>query len=490
MADISDFVTVNASIISGGLLRRDFGLTLFVTTDDTLPTGDPIRIYKDLNSVKADFAEGSEPFDAAEIYFEQSPFPKNLLIGRWVDTAVPAELISGVNDFDILPTLAGISDGSLQINAVDVTGIDFSSVLSYNDVATILQTEISAAVTPVTVTFDATTTTLKIETVATGITATLTYATTAASGTDVSNLLKFDTATASTLSQGANAQTIEEAMDNFLAIDPAFYFITGGASLRDTTAQIDLAQWVIDQAPQNTFIYYAESTDPQTLVTDDATSNFALLFAQASSRVSGDYTSLVPQVSSLSGPYLSASSAARLSSVDFGAEDSVINAAFKDRPGMSPITLTDSQAFELDRKLTNRYVSVGGGTASPTINNIYVLGYTFAENIKVTTQYGLDWFVNAIQIDVFDLLKQEDIVTQTIIGQAKIKATIENVCRQAITNGFLAPGIASDIAIAQIKQITGNSKFNGTLSKGYLVYAQQLSTLSETDRLNDKLPPF
>ncbi len=485
MTSISNIVNVNASIITGGLLRREFGITLFVTKDDTLPSNDPLRIYSGIDDVASDFADTSAPYLAAQVYFAQEPYPKNFMVGRWLHENTSAILTGGT--LPSLPTLTAITDGSLELEGEQVTGMDFSSAVSYSDIANVVETQINASAAPtVTVTYDATSTSLIVTTVATGSGITLTYASSAGTGTDVSDTLALDSATAISLTQGADGQTIQEAMENFQDLNDIFYFITLDPIDKDTQTVIDLSTWVFDRA----YIYYAESSDAQTLVTDDLTSNFALLFAQQSRRTSGDYTPALSTNPALYADNIAVSSAARLSSVNFDGTDTLINPGLKNRPLIFPSTLTTSQETELDRKLVNRLTPVGGGTTSPTIENKYFWGYSFENGVWIDITYAIDWFVNAVQVDVFDLLSESDRIPQTIEGQTQVVEVIRGICDQAIRNGMIAPGELSAVATNSVKTITGNSAFNGVLSAGYLIYPQPLSTLSESNRIARKLPPF
>ena len=138
---VSDIVRVSASIAAQGLLRRDFGISLFLTTDTTLPGGaGRVQTFSNFDGVTDVFAVGTEPYEAANIYFQQSPFPKNLVVGRWIDADIAAVLFGG--PAQSLATYQAIADGTLTMffDAVetDLTGLDFTPDLSLSDVAATL----------------------------------------------------------------------------------------------------------------------------------------------------------------------------------------------------------------------------------------------------------------------------------------------------------------------------------------------------------------
>ena len=108
----------------------------------------------------------------------------------------------------------------------------------------------------------------------------------------------------------------------------------------------------------------------------------------------------------------------------------------------------------------------------------------------VDVRFWLDWLVNAIQLDVFNLLYASPRVPQTEIGTATIQGVIDSACQQGVRNGGIAPGILSAANILDVQQTTGNLDFDGFLPKGYLIYAPPFSQQSTSDRNARKSTPF
>ena len=484
MADISSIVKIDEQIDTGGIARRDFGRTLFVTPDTTLGSSDRLKVYADIAGVALDFATTSEPYKAANIYFAQTPFPKNLLIGRWFKADSAAELIGGT--LPTLTTIQAVVSGSLRLNAVDVSGMDFSSALSYADVATTLEAAIDAAGFAVSVVFDALTANFIITTDAVGVDATLTYASPTGSGTDVSQLFALDSDTATRLNQGVAAESIETAMGMFESINDTFYFITLDAIEKDSQTVIDLSTWVFDRP----YMFIAESSDELVKESTDLTSIFYALFQQQSERTVGDWTPAQPVTSGLFTDYLALSTAARASSVNFDGVDTIINMTYRQRPLIDTSDLTATQSNVFDSKRVNRYVPVGGGTVSQTISDIYLKGYTFANSIRFMTRFGVDWFKNALQVACLNLLMSDPTLSQVPAGQATVKQVVTSVCNQAVINGFLAPGQVTSATQAQIIQVTGATNFDGTLPAGFLIFPQPISQLTEQEKIGGKSGVF
>ena len=180
--DIGSIVRVTAQIAPQGVLRRDFGRTLFLSTDDTLGVSgaDRVQAFASMDGVAAVFEPDSKPYKAAAIYFQQEPYPRNLMVARWVADAKPtvitgrtpasldairgratvvtgtgtvAELVNfygretvvtGTGTVAALATLQGITAGTVTFLGQTVTGIDFSGATDLDGVASVLQTDLRA----------------------------------------------------------------------------------------------------------------------------------------------------------------------------------------------------------------------------------------------------------------------------------------------------------------------------------------------------------
>ena len=93
---IQDIVEVRAQITPRGAGGREFGRTLLLTTDPTLDAGEGrVRVFASMDEVARTFAADSGPYQAAQVYFSQVPYPRNLVIGRWINTREPARLTGG-----------------------------------------------------------------------------------------------------------------------------------------------------------------------------------------------------------------------------------------------------------------------------------------------------------------------------------------------------------------------------------------------------------
>ena len=92
--DIGSIVRVSATIAPSGTPREEFGRTLLLTPDAGIsPVGSQrVRHFAALDEVGEVFPHDSEPYRAARVYFGQSPYPKDLLIGRWAESGEGSRL--------------------------------------------------------------------------------------------------------------------------------------------------------------------------------------------------------------------------------------------------------------------------------------------------------------------------------------------------------------------------------------------------------------
>lgn len=489
MADISNVVNVQTSIVGGGVQARDFGIVLFVTNDSTMPADNSLQIFASIEDVAAVFSTSSIPYQAASVYFAQSPTPANLMIGRWFVDGVPAQLKGGT--LPPLSELTAITNGAFTFNSVEINGLDFSSATSYQAITAIIEDALTTAAPPqnVTITFNVANTNFIVTNNPIGPTPTMSYFSAPTSGTDISDLLKLSETTAVDLSQGQTAESIEEAMERFESINDIFYMVTLDPTYNDTTTVSDLAAWIEDRI----YLYIAESLDSRVLNTDESDTVFSSLFAAQYLRVSGDWNSTLQSAEGLYTKFLSVSTAARMSSSARQLGDGanvLINPNLKERPLISSAKITTTQSNELDRKRVNRFVPFGGNTTSPTITTRYRVGYVFKDNITQDVVVGTDWWANAIQLAVFNLLINSDVIAQTNTGMTQIVSVISNVCTQAVRNGLLAPGQLSDSVKNQVIAVNGNSDFNGFLPQGYLIYAEPIGVLTEQERVDRLASPI
>ena len=173
-----------------------------------------------------------------------------------------------------------------------------------------------------------------------------------------------------------------------------------------------------------------------------------------------------------------------MSTVDFDGSATQVTAAFKTLPGTVADNITRTQQLELERKRANHYLNHRGRA-------IVFQGTTLGAGKQyIDAQYFVDWMVNEIQNEIFDLQLRSRKVANTADGVAAVKDVMVAVCNVGLQAGGIAPNEVSASLAAEIRLATGNRDFDGMLNNGFLVYAGPLSALSQAKRDGRETVPF
>jgi len=173
--------------------------------------------------------------------------------------------------------------------------------------------------------------------------------------------------------------------------------------------------------------------------------------------------------------YAALSAFGRAFTVNFTGNNTTITLKFKTEPGVTYETLTSSQAAAVDAKNANVYVYYANDTAILQ-QGVMSNGDFFDE------RHGLDWLQNYAQTDLFNALYTSTTkIPQTEAGITRLLTVVEKSLDQAVSNGLVAAGVWNG---GDIGQITAGD----TLTKGYYVYAQPLSSQAQADREARKAP--
>lgn len=458
-------VTINMSPLAAQGANLNTALLLGAST--VIDTNERMRSYGLIDDVAGDFGTSAPEYLAALLYFQQTPQPSQLYIGRWAKTAtaglVRGAVLSAVQK-DVTAWKA-VTAGGFKIT-VDATlktlsGLDFSSVTNLNGVASIIQTALAGA----TCVWNGSQ--FVVSSPTTGASSKVSYATAPASGTDISAMLGLTSGLASAPVDGIVAEAPDACVALFL---DRFANKFLGLQFADTGVTDDqhAAVAALIEADQR-HLYGITTQAPQVL---DPTST-----SDIASRLKAlGYKYSFVQFSSAS-PYAAASLFGRLLTTNFDANNTTITLMYKQEPGIVPEELTSTQANTLQDKRCNVFVGYDNDTA------IVQYGAT-PSGIFIDSIYNAIWFRNRIQTDVYNLLYQSlTKIPQTDAGNALIATAIEGSCEAAVNNGYLAPGVWNSGGFGALKQ-------GDTLAKGYYVYTPPISQQSQADREARKSVPF
>lgn len=467
---VSGVVNVTVSIAPLAAGQRNFGVALILGDADVIDTAERLRAYRGLTDVAAEHGTTSAEYKAATVYFSQSPQPNLLYIGRWARTATKATLHGGVlsSTEQDMPSWNAITTGSLAITVDGVvktlTGLNFSAQTNLNGVAAIIDTALVGA----SIVFDSVYDRFDVRSDTTGATSTLTYASAAGSGTDISAKLKLTSALASAPVAGIAAETPLAAAVAAADRSGDWYGLVYAASVQPTdNTLVDVASYIEGSARKRVL----GVTDMNSLAMDPLTTT------DIGSRLKAlSYMRSYVQYSAYNA-YAALSAFGRAFTVNFEANDTTITLKFKQEPGVVAETITETQALTLKSKNINVFVNYDNDTAILQEGKM-ANGYFFDE------VHGLDWLSNAVQTAAYNVLYQSTTkIPQTDSGVAQICTAIDSRMRQAIRNGLIAPGVWNG-------PNTGPLKNGQTLTNGYLVIPGIIAEQAQADREARKSPPI
>lgn len=569
---VSRLVTASISLTPQAAVGRNFGDLLTVGDSNVISGLERIRNYADIGGVGADFGINTPEFISAELYFSQSPRPTSLSIGRWIRTATAGILQGAILSAtqSALSVFTAITSGGFSVTidgtAVPITGLDFSTQLNLNGVASVIQaalggsrkcvwtgsqfeifsgttgagveatgtiamttnpanndtvtvngiaitfvtasptgnevliggtaaqtavnlnTFLQASISPniqaatysvvtnvVSVTYGTPGTAGNAFTLAetgghitvsganlTGGTnpSTVSYATPPGSGQDISTILGMTAALALPLVPGYAAETPLQAVVALDAISTGWYGLDFAASVMPSDSDnLAIAPFIEADAVTRLFGITIQNTNALSMqVTNDLGSELKALA----------YDQTFTQFSTYS-PYAVTSMFGRLFSVNFEAQNTMIDLMYKQEPGIVAENLDTNEANALQFKRINVYVAYD--------NNTSILQYgTMAGPAYIDEIFGCDWFQNAVQTACFNVnYTSPTKVPQTDSGSNQYVNAISGVCQKAVTNGFAAPG--------QWNAPGFGSLIEGAFLKlGYYIFAPPISSQSEADR--------
>ena len=457
--------TVNLAPLAAA--RRGFGTLLVVGDSNVINGRDRIRTYVDLESVAEDFGTSAPEYLAASLYFGQSPRPNQLMIGRWLRTATAGLIQGGIltTAEQAMANWTSITNGSFKIDIDGATktlsALNFSAQTNLNGVASV----INAALTGGTIAWDGSRFTVTSST--TGVTSTVGYASATGSGTDISALLKLTAATALAPVPGFAAETPVECVTELANMSGMWYGLTFAASTMPTDDQlVDVAAFI--EGASISRIFGVTETDTRVLdaawTTDMASRLKALGYKRSFVTFSAN-------------KYAIASMFGRAFSVNFNANRSTITLMYKQEPGVVAELLTETQAQTLKAKRCNVFVKYMNDTA--IIQYGVMSGQAYFDEV-----HGLDWFVDALQTALYNLLYQSKTkIPQTDAGQNQLVNAAANVCAEAINNGLIAPGQWNADGFGQLER----GQF---LTEGFYIYTPPMALQDQSIREQRIAPPI
>ena len=467
---VSRVVDVQVSLAVRSALGRNFGSLLVLGASSVITAPEVMRLYQDIESVATDFGTTAEEYKAANLYFQQSPQPRDLYIGKLTRTSSPATpgkltgaVLSGAEQ--ALANFNAVTAGSLKLSingtVSTITGINLSTVTDLAGVATV----ITAKLTGATVSWVASANQFVVTSSTTGATSAIGIPTAAETGTDLAPLLGIDAGHSPTVKNGQEASSsVLPSVTTALNYSADWY----GLVIADTsmTDQDHLDVAALIGSASDARVYGVTTNAPAVLDAASTTDIASRLKADGYGRVFVQYSQV---------PYAAASAFGRAFTVNFLGNNTTITLKFKQEPGIAAEMVTAQQADTLKAKNCNVFVHYANDTAIIQ-EGVMANGDFFDE------RHGLDWLQNYVQNNLWNLLyTSTSKIPQTEAGVTRLMTNVEQSLDQAVNNGLLAPGIWNGGDIGEVT-------VGDTLTKGYYVYANPVSMQAQADREARKAP--
>jgi Protein of unknown function (DUF3383) len=457
----SDVVNVQVTLTPLPVPLRNFGTFVIIgPTEGVINIGERLRLYTTITGVAQDFGTTTPEYLAANLFFEQSPQPAMVYIGRWAQSATHAWLNGATlpTSQQVMTVWNPITTGSMSITIDgtirNLSNLNFSTAANMNGVASIIQGSLPAGAT---CQWNAVYSRFMIRGIQTGTAGTITYATPTGTGVDISSLTGLSQASgASAPVNGISAETPLQCMTAMVSVSNDWYGAMfaplNNADINDASYEA-VANFIEAQNPSRVF---GISTQSATVIDPTQTGDLASVLKS----MNLEHTCIHYSSSS---PYAIASLFGRAFTVDFTANNSVITLKFKQEPGIVAEFLAESQAQALNNKNCNVFVNYNNGVAIIQ-QGVMSGGFFFDE------RQGLDWLQNNVQTKLFNILYTSPTkIPQTDDGIHVLKTGVENALIDGINNGLIAAGVWQSSAVfGQLVQ----GQF---LPKGYYVFAPPVS---------------
>ncbi|MCW7764579.1 DUF3383 domain-containing protein [Photorhabdus luminescens] len=461
---VSNIINVTLNMAPHAAQSRNFGALLIIGASNVINPHERLRRYSDIDGVGADFGLTSPEYQAAALYYSQSPRPVDLYIGRWAKDNVVSSLQGAVLDKQqkIISKFTVVTDGSfkLTINGKETVynGIDLSKETNLNGVAQ----RVADKLKDCSVTYDSSSSRFAIMPNSANIVG---YISPATMGTYIGDLLKLDEISGATAIESTKAETIAEAVATLGAASSGWYgLVIADDSLTDEDI-LSVADYIESASVSRIYGHTAQKAD--VLDAEVKTDIGSKLKEKNYQRTLWQY--------STGKPYTIASLFGRMFTVNFNGNNTTITLKFKQEPAVIAENLTATQANILKMQNGNVFVKYSNDTA-------IIQEGVMANGDFIDERHGLDWLQNYVQNNLYNLLyTSTSKIPQTDEGVTRLITNIEQSLSQAVTNGLIAHGVWGGDPIGALD--TG-----ATLTKGYYVYAPPIATQAQADREARKAP--
>lgn len=444
----SKYVAITSGVGGRTLASRKELIGLIFSNNGLIPTGTRLEFEEEKN-VGEYFGYTSAEYEAASVYLgyvnKYSSAPKKIAFQRYAPSG-SAPYIRSTQSLPAIAAFKAVSDGGLVLNmggtAYTVSGLDFSSVENYAAVAAAVQAGVQKNSaggelwTGATVTFDADNSAFVLTGGQIGE-AVILNASAPDSGSDVSGLLGWNTASGGIVSNGTAAATLTETLD--AAVELSNNFASFGFLQALDAEQIEeAAAWTNGQ--NNQFMYSVNVTG------DDYTAVQAAVSGYSGVALNYDafngYAWLMPMILT--------------ASIDWDRANGVINFMYHQFANIPVSVSTDQLSDTLDALGINY-----NGATQQAGNQIafYQRGTLQGEVTDMGVYVNEIWLKDAAASNFLSLLLALPQLPVNSTGTGIARTSIQSVLDEALNNGVISVGKELNATKkAYISQITGDSE--------------------------------
>ncbi|WAH52616.1 DUF3383 domain-containing protein [Pseudescherichia vulneris] len=446
-------VQINPGVLPAGGSALDLN-GLILTDNAYAPVGRAVA-FSTKEDVAKYFGSLSAEYGMASIYFSgydnSTKTPGALLFYRFNLEDAAAWLRSGSMASVTLEQLKAMSGGltvTVDGTVHNSTPIDLSGATSFAQAADLIESGIGSSVN---VTFDTTQKAFIITSASSGATSSISYA----SGTLAAGL-KLTAATGANISQGAEVQSVTDAMQGVLDSSQNWALFTT-AFAPDEAQALAFSAWVTGQNYR--FGYVPYTMEESALVAGSAeTIAFKIIAVN-------DYANVIPVYGDQGH---AAAVLGYAASLDFDRQEGRVTLKFRSLSGLQASVTTSA---DYDALIANGYNFYGAYTANKFSTTYWADG-TVTGDFKWVDSFCFQIWLNAsLAQDAIELFKSNRSIPYNAAGKAIIEASFADTLNQGITFGGIRTGIdLSSSQISEIQNAVGSDVSPALVAKGYYLY--------------------
>ena len=410
----------------------DMTIIAFCTPNVDFLHGNRVQLFSTADAYNKICTPGDSVWWAGNAFFSKAKRPARIAVGKIFSENQPAYLLSGGLSLD---EVRKISTGGFAITidgtVRQITGLDFSSATTLEQVASVINTALSSYGSCSVYQGN-----IIIKSSTTGSAATISFASAPEEATDISTILGLTEATGATAKDGYTAGSISKELqaiaDAGVALGTFFYGWALDREYRDTEDQDEAANWVSSRSFRACGSFCsnnANAYDPT-----NTTNNGYKAMDKGLAPVNYTYddnSQVYPEISYL----------ANFLAVDYNASDSAISGKFKDAEGIAAVNFPniETNVAALNARRINTITGIVGQT----------LKY-FREGNQSSSAWSTDGWVNVcnfiadLEIEILNVFLRNNKVSYTVNGQNLLIAAASKICNKYKNNGSFADGIEED----------------------------------------------